>query len=387
MQHSFRNLTLGLATTILVAVSLACSYWFFASIMPGGGISSILAGIAGCAVQIFAYGFSAHIANDSDSRKFWVFVCVMPLLLSIFSTYTTLYGFINAAVEKDTRLNESAQAKRKVIEELIRDNRVARNAISQTNVDSIRKNTDTLERAIDVSSRSAQQDLQLLDKLDDQSTKVEEVTPLSGLIRVTGNSTYATNLLCIWLALLFDLLPVLAISILFKETKGINSVPSPIEADGNNGWADFVDHSITIQPHVDVEPETDQASVSTMPSSPKVIVDVVDENPIVESAIVTQSQVVLTTCGNDEVPRFDDFSQNDSGAVETNKYNDEAVLVPWPRDYLESQILSGNLELSYEKLISVTGWSRYNLQQLMDKLKGDGKVVKVGRRLCIPDAA
>ena len=36
-------------------------------------------------------------------------------------------------------------------------------------------------------------------------------------------------------------------------------------------------------------------------------------------------------------------------------------------------------------MISATGWTRYNLQQLMDKLKkGDGKVIKVGRRLCIP---
>ena len=140
-----------------------------------------MAGIAGCAVQIFAYGFSAHISNDSEGRKFWVFVCVMPLLLSIFSTYTTLYGFINAAVEKDARLTQSSDAKRQVIEELIRDNRVARNAIAQTNVDSIRKNTDSLERAMDVSSRSAQQDLNLLEKLDDHSKAVEEVTPFQVL--------------------------------------------------------------------------------------------------------------------------------------------------------------------------------------------------------------
>ncbi len=106
MNKIFLSATLGFATLIAVSVSLACSYWFFYSLFDGHGYEAIAAGLAGCAIQIFSYGFSQYLTRAKwYTLPLWAMLCIMPLLLSIFSTYTTIYSYLEVKQENNLRID------------------------------------------------------------------------------------------------------------------------------------------------------------------------------------------------------------------------------------------------------------------------------------------
>lgn len=217
MKSMYMVITLGLGTAITVLVSLGCSYWFFFSLMGGEGLQAIGAGIAGCAIQLFGYGFA--VSYLGLHRAFQLVLCIVPLALSMLSTYSALYGFLShkqAMVDVD---RQQQTVVLKILEQSAKDKALAAAAAEQGIGEQYRTQA---KKFLELNDQARAKDEALLERLEGQQTQAGRATPLDGLVNVTGDSRLTTIIFCAWLALMFDLLPVIAIASLSRQNKVTN---------------------------------------------------------------------------------------------------------------------------------------------------------------------
>lgn len=218
---------LFLGTVILVIASLGWSFWFFYSFLNNGDSDQILvglfgrqlpvipmaAGCVGCGAQLFVYSFAANLGHIKDHFFKWLLICVSSTTigLSMFSTYSTLTSFLEAKSQTVTRSEFVSSQKLRIIESRNSDLNTNSAAAEQAISDKYR----TQSKALTESNEALRQrQLEELDRLADEETP--RASPLDGLIRVAGKEGLVSALFCAWLAITFDLLPILGISLLSR---------------------------------------------------------------------------------------------------------------------------------------------------------------------------
>lgn len=361
MRNVFLSATLVLATLIAVSVSLSCSFWFFYTLIGDGGYPSIFAGLAGCTFQLFAYGFSSYILNIKRFYfiPIWFIFCLMPLLLPIFTTYTTLYGYINAGQQKI----EKSEVRSQIILDMIEQNRAEASIIVEAAKQSVNERYRTQAERLLTNNKSKNSDnLALLDKLEETQSSVK-TSPLDGLISVTGNSDLTKIVFCAWLSILFDILPVFAIATLSRTKHKITA------SSNSNHIA-----------HPDIKPSTVQNTSTSSPLIDRPIPPVESFKPLVEEIpaqskkVTPQSTAVLKE--HEEVECRVEAQDRIPTEADSELY-----------EQLFVKIRAGNIAPEYSAIMDATGWSRWQTQVFFNEAKKRDIVEKKGKFLVVKEIA
>lgn len=244
--------SIGLSCVLLMLASVACTGWFFYSWL--GGTPGIVGAAVGCAVQIMAYGFSGIVVHQANGLlRIALFLLIASALsLSVLSSYATLTGYLSAlqenwqtkeqnAAKKDQALQAAMDQRLKLMESMSRDVAISSDAAGQGLSEKYRtqagqflsQNSATrskIEAQIDELEAVAQSDLAT-------QTVEKAASPIDGLTSVFGGQSTAIVILCAWLAIMFDALPIAGITLLETRPKkasvqrqdaGLsNSLPDP----------------------------------------------------------------------------------------------------------------------------------------------------------------
>lgn len=230
----FYRTSVALGCLILMLASIACTGWFFYSWL--GGIPGIVGASVGCAVQIMAYGFSGVIVHQKMGvlKLVLMSLIVSALALSILSSYATLNGYFSAiqsqaqakaelAAKKEQAIQATLAQRMQLMESMSRDVEIGSEAADQGINDKYRTQANqflkdnaatrsVLEEQIEKVEALAQSDL-----LAEPEEK--EASPIDGLSGVLGGQSTAISILCIWLALMFDILPIVGITLFEARSK------------------------------------------------------------------------------------------------------------------------------------------------------------------------
>jgi len=358
MRNLFLSATLVLATLIAVSVSLSCSFWFFYTLIGDGGYPSIFAGLAGCTFQLFAYGFSSYILNIKRFYfiPIWFIFCLMPLLLPIFTTYTTLYGYINAGQQKI----EKSEVRSQIILDMIEQNKAEASIIVEAAKQSVNERYRTqAERLLTNNKTKNSDNLALLDKLEETQSSVK-TSPLDGLISVTGNSDLTKIVFCAWLSILFDILPVFAIATLSRK-KDKASASNKIEDATHKEIQSTVHLTSTRSPLTtrDVPREESQRLL-------------LDEQPTKVKKVMPHSSTELKEPVEAE-PRLEPQDPTHTEA-DSDLYEE-----------LFSKIRSGIIVPEYSAIMDATGWTRWQTQVFFNEAKKRDIVEKKGKFLVVKE--
>jgi len=323
MRETYKWATLGLGTIITVAVSLACSYWFFYSLMGSTGYQAIGAGIAGCAIQLFGYGFAARFLPIKMPVR--VFLCFVPLALSMLSSYSALYGYLSKEKITESLAAQEQQLIVNILEQSARDKEIASSAAQQGVADAYRTQAKGFLQLNDV---SRDKDERLLGKLEQHKEENKTASPLDGLVKVTGDSELTTIIFCAWLAIMFDILPVIAISV-FSRRKEEATRPALV---------------IQQQKKQMVERE---------------------EHLIHEDSVSSNSEYQY------EVPEQPTYPQKDSSESSDKNVVYEEVIV---------KMRKNDIKPNYKSVREYTGWTQWKAQEFFKYCQESGILEKQGRR-------
>ncbi|MFC1353961.1 MAG: hypothetical protein G8D89_16410 [gamma proteobacterium symbiont of Clathrolucina costata] len=327
MRETYKWATLGLGTLITVAVSLACSYWFFYSLMGSTGYQAVGAGIAGCAIQLFGYGFAAKFLPLKTSAR--VILCSVPLALSMFSTYSALYGYLSKEKEVEHLATKEQQLIVNILEQSAQDKQIAASAAQQGVSEAYRTQAKGF---LQFNDESRDKDERLLDRLSEHKEETAQASPLDGLVRVTGDSELTTIIFCAWLAIMFDILPVIAISVMSHRREG----------------------QIVVEvPHAE-KPATVATKVKATVSSA-----VVQNENSIEETILEKADT------SNKINRSDDTVS--------------AELPEMTYDQVISSLKTEAVEPNYKAVRELTGWSQWKAQEFFKHCQEQNILEKEGR--------
>jgi hypothetical protein len=357
MKYIYVYITLGLGTVITVSISLACSYWFFYSLLGSQGLQSVAAGIAGCAIQLFGYGFAASFLPMNKLFRFGL--CIVPLALSMLSTYSALYGYLL----KEKMSQELSQKKDALVlgllEQSSRDKQLAAAAAEQGLGESYRTQAKSF---LEFNQASREKDLQLLMEMEEkQQQHLTSATPLDGLVEVTGSSVVATTIFCVWLAIMFDMLPLVAIATLSKREQHIknkdadNSAPLPL---------------VTSPPIDRDEVEATSPMEQTPPQHLPSFEAAITPQPTISSPPAINSQPTITPQPTEAEHPV---------APEQNEYEQTAAIPAFSYEQVATELRLGNLQPNYKAVTDYAGWSKWKTQEFFKYCRLHGIVEKRGR--------
>lgn len=249
-----------LGCMILMSASIACTGWFFYSWL--GGIPGMVGAGVGCAVQIMAYGFSGIIVHQMNGMLRVVLFALISsaLALSILSSYATLNGYFSvlqqrAAAEKAVKdqKNQALQAaisKRvQLMESMSRDVELGSEAANQGLNEKYRTQASQFLQSNAATRDEMAAQIERVEALAlSDEIKVPEqrqASPIDGLASVLGSQNFAITLLCIWLAVMFDALPIVGITLFESRKKRKNELKNyPAEKEFNG---DYLENAPAIQ--------------------------------------------------------------------------------------------------------------------------------------------
>lgn len=415
----FKWATMGLGSIIAVTASLACSWWFFYSIQGEGGTTAIIWGFAGSSIQLFGYGFAAKYVKAHWIER--VALCVAPLALSMFTTYSTIYGFLSSKVKEEELVNRKNQLVYEILEQSKKDkelissaasqaiemetlkssalkdmlkqsqedrklvNQAASQAINNTyrdqskeffklNRDSLKQDQEIIQSAkvdagkelFELNQKAREKDENLLARIDSEIKGKSEVTPLNGLVQVVGSSELAIAIFCAWLALLFDLLPVRAIAALTRDQK---ESKRELEIHNEQISALMVAESVKEM----VEPKAVEAKKADSTISEEQTVNLSDSDDKEDAWPATS--VNSRSCPSPT----EDASENVKTQKDSDKPATESNSLEVSEDEVLAEIRRGSLEPSYKEVMERTGWKQWKTQTFFQKCQQDGFIEKQGR--------
>lgn len=215
---------------LLMGASLACNFWFFYSFLDSGvttqdgfklwGIQlytlPFIAGLVGCGAQLFVYAFVGNLSRIKGF-VFKLFLCVVSSLtmgLTVMSTYSTLDSFLIAKTVENEKSGFIEDQKRALLESRSKDMATLSAAANQAVNDKYRSQG---KLTADANEQLRKQQQELIESMDVKEVKAP--SPLDSLIRIFGTNQDLKPYFCAWLALMFDLLPILGIAMLGKLEK------------------------------------------------------------------------------------------------------------------------------------------------------------------------
>ena len=360
MKKTYTLATLGLGTFITVLVSLACSYWFFYSLMGSTGYQAIGAGIAGCAIQLFGYGFAASFLPLKKYIRF--ILCIVPLALSMLSTYSALYGYLTKE-----RVNGEITAKKQqmmfeILEQSAKDKKIAASAAEQGVGEAYRTQAKGF---LQMNDSSRDKDERLLKRLEEHHSNNLEASPLDGLVRVTGDNELTTVIFCVWLAIMFDMLPVIAIGVISQR----RTVASSVEKDK----ADTTAHHEIVEVSQD-RGDVDMATGSFLKEQSEYLEQV--ENTVAEGKPDEKPKVTVEPENTETEKQVEPVTTNHSETTATTEAAEEREV---SYDDVVSELKHGRLKPNYKAVQQYTGWSQWKAQEFFKHCQDIGVLEKEGR--------
>ena len=230
----FYRSSVALGCLILMLASIACTGWFFYSWL--GGIPGLVGASVGCAVQIMAYGFSGVIVHQANGVLKLVLLTLIgsALALSILSSYATLNGYFSAlqaqsdaeaalAAQKEQAIQAALDQRMQLMESMSRDVEIGSQAADQGLNDKYRTQANQFLKNNEATRSALVEQIEKVEQLaqSDLLTEPEEkeASPIDGLSGVLGGQNKAIMILCIWLALMFDALPIVGITLFEARSK------------------------------------------------------------------------------------------------------------------------------------------------------------------------
>ena len=224
----FYKSSVALGCLILMLASVACTGWFFYSWL--GGVPGLFGAGVGCAVQIMAYGFSGVIVHQERGLPKLVLTTLIAsaLALSILSSYATLNGYFNAlqaqseaqttaAEQKDLAIQAALAQRMQVIESMSRDVEIGSAAANQGLDDKYRTQANQFLKNNEATRNALVEQIDKVETLVQSDLLAEpeklKASPIDGLSGLLGGQSTAIMVLCIWLALMFDALPIVGITL------------------------------------------------------------------------------------------------------------------------------------------------------------------------------
>jgi len=181
---------------------------FFFSLSGSSGYASLVAGLAGCSLQLFGYGFaSARVKLSTIAR---CILCGAPVALSILTTYATLSGYVLDRSSELDSLVKAQERQERFLDSVEEDVRFASDAAKdamETNykkyaVQFLETNADIREKGIDIIQ--SQVETATAGRVDAQFT-------ISGFLDLVARDETFLVLFSLWCALMFDLLPMFGV--------------------------------------------------------------------------------------------------------------------------------------------------------------------------------
>lgn len=171
----------------------------------------VVAGCVGCGAQLFVYSFAANLSYIKDIffKCLLIVISTMTIGLSMFIAYSTLISFLETKSKTMAHSEFASTQKQKIIESRSSDMNI--NSLSAEQAISDKYRTQSKELTESNEALRAQQ-LEELSKLTTETRHA--ASPLDGLVRVVGYDGFVSALFCAWLAITFDLLPILGMSLL-----------------------------------------------------------------------------------------------------------------------------------------------------------------------------
>lgn len=226
--------SVALGCLVLMLASIACTGWFFYTWI--GGIPGIVGASVGCAVQIMAYGFSGVIVHHRNGvlRTVLLILIASALSLSVLSSYATLNGYFTA-LQAQGAAQAAANAKREqavqaalaqrmqLMESMSRDVEIGSEAADQGISDKYRTQANQFLKSNAETRSSMIEQIEKVEALAQsdllEAPEEKEASPIDGLSGVLGGKNTVIMVLCIWLAIMFDALPIVGITLFETRTK------------------------------------------------------------------------------------------------------------------------------------------------------------------------
>lgn len=361
MKATYIFFTLGMGTIITVLVSLACSYWFFFSLMGGEGYQAIGAGIAGCAIQLFGYGFAGSFLPINRFTRY--FLCTIPLALSMICSYSALYGYLSKEQESQTLTSTKQALIVDLLEQSLKDKEIASSAAKQGVSEAFRSQAKSF---LQFNDASREKDVELLEKLEQSETQTRKANPLDGLVKVTGDNHLTTVAFCGWLAVMFDILPVIAIGVISRRKESEKPADVVVE-----------DITVIVANQAQSEPNSVIEKESTLQTK-----TVEQTHHTAASQYSVPPAQIETTEGQVEDETLGDAALNETpeGSEDLNEVLGEEIA---------QRIKQGTLEPNYKAVQAETGWSQWKAQEFFKHcqeiglLEKEGRTFKVVNRLAV----
>lgn len=243
----FYRSSVGLGCLILMLASIACTGWFFYSWL--GGIPGLVGASVGCAVQIMAYGFSGVIVHQANGLLKLILLSLIAsaLALSILSSYATLNGYFSAlqeqsnaktalAAQKEQAVQAALDQRMQLMQSMSRDVELGSQAANQGLNDKYRTQANQFLKNNEATRSALVEQIEKVEALAQSEllTETEEKTasPIDGLSGVLGGQNSAIMVLCIWLALMFDALPIVGIALFEARSKRIKEAKKAAQEAG-----------------------------------------------------------------------------------------------------------------------------------------------------------
>ncbi|WP_204378430.1 VOC family protein [Agaribacterium haliotis] len=226
--------SVGLGCLTLMFSSIACTGWFFYSWL--GGLPGMIGAGVGCAVQLMAYGFSGVIVHQENGplRLVLLFLIASALALSILSSYATLNGYFSAlqdrneaarliAEQKERAMNAALEQRVQLMESMSRDVEIAASAANQGLSERYRTQAKRFLEDNEATRSQMAEQIEKVEQLAQQEISLpdenKQASPIDGLAQVLGGQNTAIRMLCLWLAFMFDALPIVAITLFEARNK------------------------------------------------------------------------------------------------------------------------------------------------------------------------
>jgi hypothetical protein len=202
-----------------------------------------------------------------------------------------------------------------------------------------------------MNSEIREKDEDLLIRLDEQQKQKRDASPLDGLVYVTGSSELAMIIFCAWLAIMFDMLPVIAIGVISRREGADKS--NDDEQNQDNGNDDDINYA----------PQGIDDHTYAMDHE-----NTVDEI-VTDSAVVDESVVI-----------DNDLNNRDKNAseclIKCEDNNNELLL---SQDEVVTEIRYGRVKPNYKHVQKITGWSQWKAQEFFKHCQEIGILEKHGR--------
>ena len=312
--------SVALGCLLLMLASIACTGWFFYSWI--GGAPGIVGAIVGCAVQIMAYGFSGVIVHQKNGPlRVVLFVLISSALsLSVLSSYATLNGYFTALIErnnaeriaseqKEAAIQASLAKRLELMESMSRDVEIGSEAADQGLGDKYRSQAKSFLQDNEATRSKMIEQIEKVEALAqsdafDKSEELPQASPISGLSSVLGGEGVTIMLLCIWLAVMFDALPIVGITLFESRKKYANTAAdgSKVEESSESGT------NIAISEEVGPEDEGLLTEYTALPSETlrqsieendsNSVIDV-EQNSEMETDLAAKLKIFTNLCSYD----------------------------------------------------------------------------------------